>query len=78
MRTNIDIDDDLLEAAKIALGTDTKKSTVEAALELAVKRHRMRGALELFGAVEWEGDLFESRRNRFTQADYELQPGDDE
>ncbi len=74
MRTNIDIDDDLLDAAKAALGTDTKKSTVEAALELAIRRHTLREILELEG-IGWEGDLDESRRGRFTQADYEL-PGD--
>lgn len=73
MRTNIDIDDDLLEAAKVALGTDTKKSTVEAALELAIKRHKLREILDLEG-IGWDGDLDESRRNRFTQEDFEL-PG---
>jgi len=73
VRTNIDIDDDLLEAAKAALGTDTKKSTVEAALALAIKRHTLREILELEG-IGWDGDLDESRRSRFSQADYEL-PG---
>ena len=64
MRTNIDIDDKLLAAAAEALGTKTKKATVEAALERAVRRHRQRRVLELRGTVEWEGDLDELRRSR--------------
>jgi Arc/MetJ family transcription regulator len=65
MRTNIDIDDDLLaEAAQIA-GTTTKRSTVEAALRELIRQHKVRRVLELWGNFEWEGDLRELRRNRF-------------
>ncbi len=65
MRTNIDIDDELLaEAAKIA-GTTTKKSTVEAALRELIRRHKVRRVLELRGSFGWEGDLQEMRRSRF-------------
>lgn len=66
MRTNIDIDDALLaEAAEIA-GTTTKKSTVEAALRELIRRHNMRRVLELRGNFDWEGDLQEMRRSRFS------------
>ncbi|HEY6288340.1 MAG TPA: type II toxin-antitoxin system VapB family antitoxin [Nitrospiraceae bacterium] len=65
MRTNIDIDDDLLaEAAEIA-GTTTKKSTVEMALRELIRRHKVRRVLELWGNFDWEGDLQEMRRSRF-------------
>lgn len=64
MRTNIDIDDKLLAAAAEALGTKTKKATVEAALERAVRRHLQKRVLELQGTVEWVGDLDEMRRSR--------------
>lgn len=64
MRTNIDIDDELLAEAMKVFGTATKKATVEAALERAVRRHRQRGALELRGSVEWVGDLDEMRGGR--------------
>lgn len=65
MRTNIDIDDDLLtEAAEIA-GTKTKKSTVEMALRELIRRHKVRRVLELWGNFDWEGDLQEMRRSRF-------------
>ncbi|MGH3813484.1 MAG: type II toxin-antitoxin system VapB family antitoxin [Pseudonocardiaceae bacterium] len=66
MRTNIDIDDELLaKAAKIA-GTSTKKSTVETALRELVRRHEMKRVLELRGAFDWAGDLQEMRRSRFS------------
>ena len=63
MRTNIDIDPDLIKAAMEALGTNTKKSTIEAALEQAVRRHELHKVLDLYGTVEWQGDLEERRRD---------------
>ncbi len=66
MRTNIDIDDDLLaKAAKIA-GTTTKKLTVETALRELIRRHDMKRVLELRGTFDWAGDLQEMRRSRFS------------
>lgn len=41
-RTILDIDDDLLAEAARIFGTNTKKATVHAALEAAVKRERRR------------------------------------
>jgi Arc/MetJ family transcription regulator len=64
MRTNIDIDDKLLAEAAKVFGTTTKKATVEAALERAVRRRRQRRILELEGKVEWVGDLDEMRSGR--------------
>lgn len=64
MRTNIDIDDELLEQAMRLAGTRTKKSTVEQALALLIQRHEQRSALRLRGTVDWDGDLDESRRRR--------------
>ena len=64
MRTNIDIDDELLEKAMRYAGTKTKKATVEEALNMLVRRYEQSRALELYGTVEWEGDLEEMRRSR--------------
>ena len=64
MRTNIDIDDELLEKAMRLAGTKTKKATVEEALRIMVRRYGQRRALELRGTVEWVGDLDEMRRSR--------------
>ncbi len=64
MRTNIDIDDDVLREAQRLLGTRTKRDTVNLALRELVARHRQIGVLELRGKVHWDGELAESRRGR--------------
>jgi Arc/MetJ family transcription regulator len=64
MRTNIEIDDDVLQEAQALTGTRTKRETVDLALRELVARHRRIGVLDLRGRVHWEGDLEESRRGR--------------
>lgn len=68
MRTNIDIDDDLLHEAMRTAGTSTKKATVEAGLVELIRRHRTRKVRELRGTVEWVGDLDELRSGRAATA----------
>jgi Arc/MetJ family transcription regulator len=63
MRTNVDIDDELMADAMAALGTETKKETIEVALQRVVREKRLRGILDLKGTVHWEGDLMEWRRD---------------
>ncbi len=65
MRTNIEIDDELMAEAMRVAGTTTKKATVEEALRELIRRHRVRSLLDLFGTVGWEGDLDEMRRSRY-------------
>ncbi len=58
MRTNIDIDDALMTEAMKAAGKTSKKEKVAEALALLVRiRENERGVRELYGKVEWEGDL---------------------
>lgn len=64
MRTNIELDDDVLREAQAVLRTRTKRETVDAALRDVVARERRKSVLELRGEVRWEGDLGESRRGR--------------
>jgi Arc/MetJ family transcription regulator len=64
MRTNIDIDDKLMEKALKASGAQTKKAVVDEALRLFVRTKSQGGIRELFGTVQWEGDLEQSRSNR--------------
>ena len=64
MRTNIEIDDDVLHEAQALTGTRTKRETVDLALRELVSRHRRIGVLDLRGRVHWDGDLDESRRGR--------------
>lgn len=63
MRTNIEIDDDLLAEAMAASGQTTKRATVEEALRQMVLTHRRREALESLAGIGWEGDLEEMRLN---------------
>lgn len=56
MRTNIDIDDNLLTAAMQATGLPTKKATVEEALKRLVDADRRRKAVEDMVGMEWYGD----------------------
>jgi len=64
MRTNIDIDDELLTRAMEATGETTKKATVEEALRRLVQTHERRKAIENLAGLGWEGDLDEMRQGR--------------
>lgn len=57
MRTNIDIDDDLIAEAMAATGLATKKATVEEALRRLVRRHQRLDALADMAGLGWDGDL---------------------
>jgi Arc/MetJ family transcription regulator len=64
MRTNLDINDDLMEQAMHASGLPTKKATVEEALRLLVLRRAQRQALDELWGAGWEGNLDEMREGR--------------
>ena len=64
MRTNIVIDDTLMEEALEASGLPTKKAVVEQALRLLIKVHAQAGMRSLRGKVQWQGDLDELRQSR--------------
>ena len=57
MRTNIDIDDQLMAEALRCSGVPTKRATVEEALRLLIQTRRQGGLRKLRGKVKWEGDL---------------------
>lgn len=63
-RTNIEIDDQLVNQAMRTSGVRTKKAVVEAGLRLPVKTHSQTAVRKLRGKVQWEGDLNESRLGR--------------
>jgi Arc/MetJ family transcription regulator len=64
MRTNIEIDDEIMREAQHLTGMRTKREAVDLALRELVARHRRLGILELRGRVRWEGELATSRRGR--------------
>ena len=61
MRTNIEIDDALLAEAMAATGLKTKRKVVEAGLRLLARNKRQADARQLFGRVQWEGNLHRER-----------------
>ncbi len=65
MRTNIEIDNDLLAEAMETSGLATKKATVEEALRALVRQNRRRAALDDLKDLGWEGDLGALRKGRF-------------
>jgi len=54
MRTNIEIDDDLMSAAMEAGGFKTKKEAVEEGLRLVRRRKVYDGLLALRGKLQWD------------------------
>jgi Arc/MetJ family transcription regulator len=56
MRTNIDIDDDLMVEAMKAGPFKTKKDAVEAGLKLLARRAAYREILRWRGKLHWQGD----------------------
>jgi Arc/MetJ family transcription regulator len=63
MRTNIDIDDELIARARELGGFGTKKETVEEGLKLLIAMKRQESIRALRGAMHWEGDLDAMRRD---------------
>lgn len=64
MRTNIVIDDELMERALKASGLGTKRATVAEALRLLIAVKSQAGVRRLRGRVGWEGSLDELRQTR--------------
>lgn len=63
MRTNIEIDDELLDKAMELSELPTKKAVVEAGLRALIWRKRRELMLTLPGKIEWVGDLDEMGRD---------------
>lgn len=65
-KTNVALDDKLLETAKELTGVRFTKDVVDLALRRLVRNLQRRRILRLAGKVKWEGDLAEMRRDRRT------------
>lgn len=57
MRTNIEIDDELMAKALALTGVRTKREVVERALETLVRLEEQAQLRELRGKLVWEDDL---------------------
>ena len=63
-RTNIDLDDRLVEEGLRVFKCKTKKALIHLALKELLKAETRKEILKLRGKLKWEGDLEEMRRSR--------------
>ena len=63
-RTNVVLDDKLVEECQKATGIKTRRALIDHALHELLRRERQKKILELKGAVQWEGDLKAWRKGR--------------
>lgn len=63
MRTNIEIDDTLMAEVLKETGLPSKRAAVEEGLRMLLRVRKQARIRELFGKVDWQGDLEESRRS---------------
>jgi len=64
MRTNVVIDDYLMESALSASGKKTKKDAIEEGLKLLVKMKSQEKIKSLRGKLKWSGNLEEMRLDK--------------
>jgi Arc/MetJ family transcription regulator len=63
-RTNIDLDDRLVEEGLRSFKCKTKKELIHLALQELLKTEKRKEILKLRGRLQWEGNLEEMRRSR--------------
>jgi hypothetical protein len=62
-RTNLVLDERLLEEATRVLGAKTYSGAVNTALEEVIRLKKIQGIAQFFGSGIWEGDLSEMRED---------------
>jgi Arc/MetJ family transcription regulator len=67
MRTNIEIDDQLMRQAMRSSGARTKRAAVESGLRLLIQTRAQARIRRLRGKVQWRGDLNVSRIGRISE-----------
>ncbi len=65
MRTNIVLDDKLVQKAQKLTGIKTKREVVQEALRTLILLCEQAEVRNLRGKLKWDGDLAEQRRSRF-------------
>ncbi len=64
MRTNVVVDDDLMESALKLSGLKTKKDVIEEGLKLLVVVKRQEEIKHFRGKLKWSGNLDETRLDK--------------
>ena len=67
MRTNIVLDDKLIERAQKLSGIKTKREVVQEALRTFIQLREQGEVRNLRGKLKWEGDLGEQRQSRLPE-----------
>mgnify|MGYP002622873054 CR=1 FL=1 len=69
MRTNIVLDDKLVERAQELTGLKTKRAVVEEALRVMIQLKEQALVRDLRGKLQWEGNLDEMRESRLVKTE---------
>ncbi len=64
MRTNIEIDDDLMNRVLKLTGLRTKREAVDMGLKALLKLKKQESIRNFRGKLDWEGDLDEMRTDK--------------
>jgi hypothetical protein len=64
MRTNVVLNETLVEQAKILTGIKTTRGVIDEALRLLIQLREQSQVAELRGRLRWEGDLAALREGR--------------
>jgi Arc/MetJ family transcription regulator len=64
MRTNVVLDEDLIERAKRLTGIKTKRGVIQEALRTLIQLREQAEVRALRGKLHWEGDLAQLRESR--------------
>jgi Arc/MetJ family transcription regulator len=67
MRTNIVLDENLIERAQILTGIKTKREVVQEALRTIILLREQAEVRQFRGKLKWEGNLDEMRQTRVTK-----------
>jgi Arc/MetJ family transcription regulator len=69
LRTNVVLDDALVREAMALTGIKTKRALLDEALRTVVQLRRQERIWDLYGKVDWQGDLAEMRKGRSADGD---------
>ena len=64
IRTNIVIDEKLVNAAMKVTGIETRKALIDYALRELLRHEKQQQLLQLHGKIHWEGNVDSSREGR--------------
>ena len=69
MRTNIEIDDQVIAELMVELGARTKREAVDFALRDTLRARRQLKAIDRLRGTGWDGDLDDMRTSKYIAAE---------